>query len=100
MKTVAMEDTALTAKDLAAMAKKEPVILTRKGNPLVAIKNVSGSDWEAVSLANNPKFIALVEASRRAYRERGGIGLSDLRRELGLRKKLRTAVRPQGKKKG
>jgi hypothetical protein len=51
-------------------------------------------------LANNPKFIALVEASRRSYRERGGIGLSDIRREFGLGQRKRPAARPRGRKKG
>ncbi|MGA2066423.1 MAG: hypothetical protein ABSG86_15720 [Thermoguttaceae bacterium] len=98
MKTVAMEGTTLTAKDLARMAKKEPVILTRRGNPVVAVRDVSGSDWEAVSLANNPKFIALIEASRRSYREQGGISLSDICHELGLRQRKRTAARPRLRK--
>jgi hypothetical protein len=34
MKMVALEETNLTAKDLAAMAKKEVVILTRKRKPV------------------------------------------------------------------
>jgi hypothetical protein len=57
MKTVAVEGTTLTAKELAIMAQKEVVVLTRKGNPLVAVKGLSGADWESVPLANNPKFI-------------------------------------------
>jgi hypothetical protein len=52
------------------------------------------------SLANNPKFIALVEASRRSYREQGGVGLSDVRREFGLKRRGRAAARPQARKKG
>ncbi|NLF71774.1 MAG: hypothetical protein GX575_22310 [Candidatus Anammoximicrobium sp.] len=84
MKTVPVEDTALTADELARMAKRELVILTRKGQPLVAAKDLSGFDWETVSLANNPKFIALIEASRRSYREKGGIPLDQIREKLGL----------------
>ena len=100
MKAVAVEDTALTAEDLATMAQKELVVLTRKGNPVVAVKNLSGSDWESVSLANNPKFIALIEASRRSYREQGGIGLDEIRGKFGLRPRRKTAARRRGGKKG
>ena len=100
MKTVAVEDTTLTAEDLATMAQKELVILTRKGNPLVAVKNLSGADWESVSLANNPKFIALVEASRCSYREQGGITLDEIRQELGLKPRRKAAVKRQAGKKG
>ncbi len=93
MKTVAVEDTMLTAEDLVTMAQHEVVILTRKGNPLVAVKNLSDSDWESVSLANNAKFVALIEDSRRAYREQGGISLDEIRKTLGLKPVKKTAAR-------
>lgn len=89
MKTVALEDTPLTADELATMAQDEAVILTRKGKPIAAIKNLSGADWESASLANNPHFIALIEESRRSYRQEGGIGIVDVRAQLGLNTKRR-----------
>jgi hypothetical protein len=93
MKVVPVEKTDLTLPELAEMAKAGPVILTRKGEPLAAIKDLSGSDWESVSLANNPQFLALIEESRRSYREEGSIGIDALRKELGLRPKPRGAKR-------
>ena len=95
MRAVAVEDTALTAEELARMAEKEPVILTRNGQPLVAVRDLSGSDWETVSLANNPKFIALIEASRRSYREKGGIPLDQVRKELGLKPRKTASTKPR-----
>jgi hypothetical protein len=99
MKTVAVEETTLTAKELAVLARKEIVVLTRKGNPLVAVKDLSGADWESISLANNPKFIALIEASRRSYRERGGITLEEVRHQLGLKRAGKTATKKRVAKK-
>ena len=84
MKVVPLEGTTMTVPELVELAKGEAVILTRDGQPLVAVRDVSGSDWESASLANNPRFKALIEQSRRAYRDRGGIGIDQLRRELGL----------------
>lgn len=95
MKVVAVEESDVTLPDLAEMAKDGPVILTRNGKPLAAVKDLSGSDWESVALANNPRFLALIEESRRSHREEGGIGLDDLRAELGLKPK----PRPQRRKK-
>jgi hypothetical protein len=86
MKIVPLEETTLTMPELAELVKEGPVILTRNGQPLLAVKDVSGSDWESVSLASNPRFMALIEESRRSHRERGGVGLDDLRRELGSTK--------------
>ena len=85
MKVVPVEESDVTASQLAKMAKSGSVILTRNGRPLAAVKDLSGSDWESVSLANNPRFIALIEESRRSYREQGGIPIDDLRKEFGLR---------------
>ncbi len=84
MKVIPVEGTTLTIPELVEMAKDEAVILTRDGQPLIAVRDVSGSDWEAAALASNPRFQSLIEQSRRSYEDSGGIGLETLRRELGL----------------
>ncbi len=93
MKLVAVEKTDLTLPQVAEMARNGPVILTRNGKPIVAVKDVSRSDWESLSLANNPRFRALIEESRRSFQEEGGIRIEDLRRELGLPAKPRRRSR-------
>jgi hypothetical protein len=79
---VPLEDTTLTVPDLAEMVKEGPVIVTRNGQPWMTVKDASGSERESISLASNPRFTALIEQSRRSYREKGGIRLDDIRREL------------------
>ena len=64
MKLVSVENTDLTVPDLAELAKNGPVILTRMGKPLASVKDLAGTDWESVSLANNPRFVAIIEESR------------------------------------
>jgi hypothetical protein len=86
MKVVPLEGSTMTVPELVELAKDEAVILTRDGQPLVSVRDVSGSDWESASLAHNPRFAALIEQSRRSYRDQGGIPLEQLRRELGLEK--------------
>ena len=83
MKVVPIENASLP--DVAELARSGPVILTRRGKPLASVKDLSDSDWESISLANNPRFRELIEESRRSYREEGGISLEDLRKELGLK---------------
>ena len=84
MNVVPLEKLTLTVPELVELAKKEAVILTRDGQPVVSVRDLSGSDWESTSLANNPRFIEIIEQSRRSHREQGGIGIEQLRRELGL----------------
>ena len=100
MKLVALENNALSVADIARMAMKEPVILTRRGKPFASVKSLSGKDWESVSLANNPRFRAIIEEARRSYRQHGGIGIDEVRKELGLApaKKVRKNSRKRKKK--
>ncbi len=100
MKVISLDDTTLTLTALADMAKDETVILTRKGQPVIAVKDVSGSKWESLSLASNPQFMALIEESRRAHREQGGVGIGQLRREVGIKAGGRSprTSRSRGKK--
>src|SRR5438552_150174 len=84
MKIIAVENVNLSVPEVANLAKAGPVILTRRGKPLAAVKDLSHSDWESIALANNPRFRSLIEESRRSFREEGGIPLEDVRRELGV----------------
>ena len=90
MKVVPLEKTDLTVAKIAEMARGGSVILTRRGKPLATVNDVSGVDWEALSLANDPRFRAIIEESRRSYREKGGIALRKVRTELGLQRDSKT----------
>ena len=97
MNVVPLEKTNLTLPDAAAMARSGTVILTKNGKPLAAIKHLTGLDWESLALADNPRFQALIEESRRAYRNEGGLSLAEVCQELGLKVKSRA---PRQKKQG
>jgi hypothetical protein len=84
MKVIALETTPLTVRELAALAKNEAIVITESGKPIVSVKDVTGSDWESVALASNPRFQVLIEESRRAYQEQGGVGIDKLRQELEI----------------
>jgi hypothetical protein len=84
MKVIPLEGTTMTVPELVQLAEGGTVILTRDGQPLVSVRDVTGSDWEATSLAHNPQFTALIQESRCSYRDRGGISMADLWQELGL----------------
>jgi hypothetical protein len=40
MKVVALEKTTMTVAELAELAKEGPVVLTRAGHPVVAVKDL------------------------------------------------------------
>jgi hypothetical protein len=103
MTKVDVEQTDLTLPELARLARKELVVLTRNGKPMASVQRLSDADWECIALANNPKFMAMIEESRRSLREEGGIPIEDVARELGLtlpKRRRRRPARPKKAKTG
>jgi hypothetical protein len=93
MKVIPLEKTALTLPEVAEMARSDVVVLTRKGKPLATIKHLSEAEWEALALANNPQFQAILADARHSLEEEGGVRLEDLRQELKLPARPRSRSR-------
>src|SRR5512145_2707476 len=67
----------------------EPVVVTSNGKTVAAIVAVPNADAETISLSTNPKFLAIIERSRRRHEREGGISPDEMRRRLGLTPKAR-----------
>jgi hypothetical protein len=70
---------------------RQPVVETKnrkpmRPNPLAASMAIENADWETISLSNNPKFLEILERSRKRPREEGGISSDEMRRRSGLTK--------------
>lgn len=87
MKTVEVSKATLPLSDYTKKIKKEPVITTKEGRPIVVLVSIPNTDIETVSLTNNPKFIALIERSRTRQKSEGGISSEEMRRRLERPKK-------------
>jgi antitoxin (DNA-binding transcriptional repressor) of toxin-antitoxin stability system len=87
MKTVEVSKATLPLSDYTKEIKKEPVIITKEGRPVAILVSIPNTDIETVSLANNPKFIALIERSRAKQKSEGGISSEEMRRRLERPKK-------------
>lgn len=84
MKTVKLNDAKQSLASYAKKVGKEPLVFVRRGKPVVALVNIEDSDWESISIANNPKFLKIIDASRERQRREGGITSDELRKRLGL----------------
>jgi len=63
-------------------------VVTKRGKPLLAVMPLTKyDDWESVSLATNPKFMAIIERSRATARAHGCIPLEEIRSTYGLKRK-------------
>lgn len=90
MKVVTLEEAdSKKLSQFAPRANTGTLIVTKNGEPMFSIKRLSKDDRERMALANNPQFIAIIEASRRSLRETGGLSMEEVCRKHGL--KLPTA---------
>ena len=82
MKTVELTKATLPLSDYTKKVKKEPVIITEGGRPVAVLVSIPNTDFETISLSNNPKFISLIERSRSRQKSEGGISTEEIRRRL------------------
>ena len=88
MKTVEMADATGALSEYAQIARKETIVVTRRGRPIAAVVPIDDMDLETLSVSTNPDFVAIIERSRAKYRAEGGISLDE------MRKKYRIPSRP------
>lgn len=96
MRTVELEQATAPLADYARRARKEGVVVTLRGRPLATVTAVpKDADWESLAVAMDSKFQAIIERSRKAHREQGGISPDEMRRHLGmvLKRRVRTKRR-------
>jgi hypothetical protein len=62
----------------------EPVILTHNGKPLAVLLPVRNADVETISLSLDPRFLAIIEQSKKSLLLEGGFSSEEIRREFGL----------------
>ena len=70
----------------AQKARKDPVIVVKKGKPFAAVVPIRNADEESLALSTNRKFLKIIERSRARIKKEGAISANELRRRLGLGK--------------
>jgi prevent-host-death family protein len=73
MKIIELKDATDPLADYVARVAEEPVVITAGGKPLAALVFVEDLDLETARLAKDPKFLAIIERSRRRLKTEGGI---------------------------
>ena len=90
MRTVELEQATAPLAHYARRAGREGVVVTLRGKPMATLMAVpKGADWESIAIGMHPKFLAIMERSRRAHREQGGISPDEMRRYFGIKRRRR-----------
>jgi antitoxin (DNA-binding transcriptional repressor) of toxin-antitoxin stability system len=95
VRTVELSEVPESFQAHARRARRETVVLTSKGKPVVALVPVVDQDAESLALQNNPKFLAILRRSQESYEKHGGVTSRDVRRLFGLERKGRTRSAPR-----
>jgi prevent-host-death family protein len=97
MKTLEMKEATGELSSYAQQVRREPVVVTDHGKPVMALMPIENADLETVGLSSDPRFIAMIERSRAQYKAGTGIPLEEIRRKYGLDRK-KTARKPARRK--
>jgi hypothetical protein len=84
MKTIELNDASAPLSEYARNLGSEPLLLTAAGRTVAALMPVDDEDVDRLSLASNPKFVAILESARAQRRAGQGLSSEEVRRELGL----------------
>jgi len=84
MKTLEIADATGPLATYARKLGRRPLIVTRRGRPMMALVPLENVDLETLSLSTNPDFIALIESSRARYPAGSGIPMEVVRRRMGI----------------
>ena len=98
MKTVEMTQAKGDLASYADQVRHEPMIVTDRGRPVMALLPIENADLETVTLSNDPRFIAMIERSRALYKPGSGIPLEEIRRKYGLQRKPRSKTTRRSRK--
>lgn len=84
MKTVEMADATAPLSEYARRARKNTVVVTRRGKPLAAVVPLDSDDWEDFVVSQDPGFIEVIRRSEERYKAEGGVSLDAMRCKYGL----------------
>lgn len=87
MKTIELSRATESLFEYTKKARKEGLVLTRRGRPVAMLVPVDSSDVEILSLGTNPDFLAIIERSRARCRPGSGISTDEMRRRLAERRR-------------
>lgn len=85
MKVIRIEDAKRSLAEYATESD-EAVVVTSNGKPVAALMPIEDADLETISLSTNPKFISIIERSRKRQRKEGSVSSDEMRRRLRIRR--------------
>ena len=88
MRTVEMSEATASLGEYARRTRRHSVIVTRRGKPIAALMPLAANtDIENLTVTTAPRFMAMIERSRRLYPAGTGLSTEEVRAQLAIRRK-------------
>lgn len=87
MMRVELQDATGSLSAYARKARREPVLVTRRGRPVAVLHAVTDEEWEDLVVSTHPAFVALMKRSYSRHKPGTGIPLEEIEREFGVEPK-------------
>jgi prevent-host-death family protein len=81
-----------TLSTYARRLHREPIVVTRRGKPVLALMPLNDTDRERLMVSTNPLFIRIMDRSRARCKPGSGLSTEELRRRLALRRKANRKI--------
>ena len=83
MKTINLNDTTTSARELVEQVGKGPILLRDGRGHTYVLAEVDDADAEAIALGSSPQLLAMIERSRARAQTEGWLTTEQMREQLG-----------------
>ena len=83
MKTLELTKASASLSEYVRGLSEDALIVTSHKKPIAALIPLKRADRESVALSTNPRFLQLIEESRKQVREGRTISLAEMKRRYG-----------------
>jgi prevent-host-death family protein len=85
MMRVELSDAIAPLSDFARKARRQTVVITRRGRPVAVLRAVTKEDWEDLVVSTSPAFLRMMKRSHERFSPGSGISIEEIEREFGIR---------------
>jgi PHD/YefM family antitoxin component YafN of YafNO toxin-antitoxin module len=98
MKTIKLSEASRPLAEYASELDDDIVVVTRRNRPIAAIVSLKNADREVLSLNGSPKFLKIIQRSRRDFAAGRSRSLAEVRELFGLRRRANKRMQPTARR--
>ena len=94
MKTLKLSEASRPLSEYASALTDDIVLVTERNRPVAAVVSLRNVDREVLALSGSPRFLEIIEQSRRDFAAGRRRSLAEVREQFGVRRSTRKRVQP------